>query len=116
MTAKLRRSVSFSDDIITHEVPPVEDDEKTELFYTDVDIHRFKVANRLRKEKRLSKKLRKLVEETKDIEMKTMSMPQFEMVEENGIMVIRQVIASPTAASVSLENDDDPAMHGALAA
>jgi len=34
----LKRSVSFNDDVVTHEVPPVSDDVKSCLFYTKVDM------------------------------------------------------------------------------
>jgi len=72
------RTVSFSDDeddVV--EVPRLVDivperervDVQTDCYYSQADLHRFRVANRLRKERKLSKKLQKLVDETKAMEL-----------------------------------------------
>lgn len=72
-----RRRVSFHSQVVTNTVfiPTIEDlvnnheiADKSTLFYDKVDIHRFQVANRLRKERRMAKKLEKLLDEAKSLQ------------------------------------------------
>jgi hypothetical protein len=65
---QLRRSVSFSEEMDTvQEIQPVLEFEKTLLYYNSADFQSFKVQKRLRREKRIAKRIDRLINESKQL-------------------------------------------------
>jgi hypothetical protein len=60
----LRTSVSFSDDVTTHEIPKLDDGEAAEVYYSRSDYKKFQKAQRVREDRKTVKQIRRRIEDT----------------------------------------------------
>jgi hypothetical protein len=62
-----RSSVSFSDEVTTHEIPRLDADEMAEVYYSRSDYKKFLIAQRIRVDRQTAKKMRRMIKEASAI-------------------------------------------------
>jgi hypothetical protein len=56
-------SVSFSDDVTTHEIPRLDADETDEVHYSRSDYKKFQIAQQIRVDRHIAKQVRRMIED-----------------------------------------------------
>ena len=63
MLKQQRTTVSFSDNVITHEIPKLNACDTAEAFYTRSDYKKFQIAQRMREDRHEAKRMRRITED-----------------------------------------------------
>jgi hypothetical protein len=63
MLKQQRTTVSFSDNVTTHEIPKLDACDTAEVYYTRSDYKKFQIAKRMREDRHEAKRMRKLIED-----------------------------------------------------
>jgi hypothetical protein len=58
-----RSSVSFSDDVTTHEIPKLDADERAEVYFSRSDYKKFLIAQQIRVDRHKAKLMRRMIED-----------------------------------------------------
>jgi hypothetical protein len=68
---QLQRSVSFSNNVSTHEIPSLDADDVAELYYSRADYKKFQIAQRVRIDRCIAKQVKRMVEDASATLMET---------------------------------------------
>lgn len=115
-----RTSVSFSDDVTTHEIPKLSSRETAEIYYSRSDYKKFQIAQRMREDKQEAKQIRMMIEEDVSAtrEAHVLELPEMQPPVDDLLLVkppsmpVRQV--SSTALVAPLGRPSPPSRQAAI--
>jgi hypothetical protein len=104
-----RTSVTFSDDVTTHEIPKLDKCQTADVYYSRSDYKKFQNAHRIRVDRNIAKQVRRMIEdasatlEAHDLELAGMQTPVDDLLlVKPPSMPVRQVSRSmPTPVALS---------------